>query len=146
MTNVDLEKPLKKLLAESYILMLKTQNYHWNVKGMNFSSLHLMFEAQYTELFTAVDEIAERIQAIGGVSPGTFQEFQKLSSIDSEAVVKGSKEMLTSLVGDHGKVVETAKEVVKVAQECEDDATTDLAVTRTQIHEKHLWMMKSTLE
>ena len=146
MSQNKLEENLKQLLAESYVLMLKTQNYHWNVKGINFQSLHIMFENQYTDLFTAVDEIAERIQSIGACTPGTFQEFQKLSTIDSENVSKGSKEMLVSLIEDHKKLVKTAKKLVQTAQAVTDDATTDLVVTRTQVHEKHLWMMKSTLE
>jgi len=145
MTQNNLSDALKQLLADSYILMLKTQNYHWNVQGGNFHSLHEMFEEQYTDLWGAVDEIAERIRAIGSDAPGTFQQFQKLSSINSEHILTESKHMLSSLIEENKNVVLTAKLVVKSAQKIKDDASTDLAIGRIHVHEKNIWMMQSTL-
>ncbi|QQS44041.1 DNA starvation/stationary phase protection protein [Candidatus Roizmanbacteria bacterium] len=146
MATTELAQPLKNLLADSYILMLKTQNYHWNVTGIHFHALHEMFQTQYEDLFTAVDEIAERLRAIGVKSPGTFDEFRSLSEIDSEDVKKESKEMLVSLKNDHMKLTKTAKKLIEVAQEAKDDPTMDLAIGRLQTHEKHIWMLSSSLE
>lgn len=105
-----------------------------------------MFQTQYEDLFIAVDEIAERLRAIGVKSPGTFDEFQSLSKIDSEHVKKESKEMLVSLKNDHMKLTETAKKLIEVAQVAKDDTTMDLAIKRLQKHEKHIWMLSSSLE
>ncbi len=146
MTTEKLAQPLKNLLADSYILMLKTQNYHWNVTGIHFHALHEMFQTQYEDLFAAVDEIAERLRAIGVKSPGTFTEFQELSTIDSEAVKTDSKGMLVSLKKDHITLTETAKNLIEVAKKAKDDPTVDLAIGRLQTHEKHIWMLSSSLE
>ncbi len=146
MATGQLAKLLKNLLADSYILMLKTQNYHWNVTGIHFHTLHEMFQAQYEDLFDAVDEVAERLRAIGVKAPGTFQEFQSLSTIDSEAVKADSNEMLVSLRNDHVTLSKTAKKLIEVAQKGHDDPTMDLAIKRLQTHEKHIWMLSSSLE
>lgn len=143
--NEKLTQYLTNFLAESYILMLKTQNYHWNVTGLHFHSLHEMFQEQYEDLFEAVDEIAERIRAIGAPSPGTFKEFQSLSKVDSEDVKKKDTEMIKSLAQDHHHVVETGKKVIAEAQKVSDDATMDLAIKRIQTHEKYIWMLESSL-
>ena len=146
MSNVDLSQPLKNLLADSYILMLKTQNYHWNVTGIHFHTLHEMFQSQYEDLFEAVDEIAERLRAIGIKAPGTFKEFQSLSKIDSENIQTDSKKMLASLKKDHIELAQTAKMLISIAQKAKDDPTMDLAIKRLQTHEKHIWMINSSLE
>lgn len=146
MASEELAQPLRTLLSDSYILMLKTQNYHWNVTGIHFHALHAMFQTQYEDLFIAVDEIAERLRAIGVAAPGTFDEFQALSKIDSEQVKTESKEMLISLKKDHIMLTDTAKKLIKAAQAAHDDPTMDLAIGRLQTHEKHIWMLSSSLE
>lgn len=145
MTNQALTQNLKNLLSETYILMLKSQNYHWNVTGGNFHALHVMFQEHYENMFQAVDELAERIRAVGAVSPGTFKQFQSLSQIDSEAVQTKDREMIISLIEDHKRLVETAKKVVEEAQKDQDDATMDMAIERIQTHEKYIWMLQSSL-
>ncbi|MFW5703575.1 MAG: Dps family protein [Patescibacteria group bacterium] len=146
MSQTQLTTYLKDLLADSYIVMLKTQNYHWNVTGLHFHSLHEMFQEQYEDLFEAVDELAERIRAIGSQAPGTFQQFQQLSKIDSEDIKTKDVEMLKSLIGDHKKLVETGRKVIAEAQKENDDATMDMAIKRVQTHDKHIWMLESSLE
>jgi len=146
MTTKELVQPLKNLLADSYILMLKTQNYHWNVTGIHFHTLHAMFQTQYEDLFEAVDEVAERLRAIGVKAPGTFKEFQSLSEIDSEEIKTDSKDMLISLKNDHMKLAATAEKLIDAAQTAKDDPTMDLAIGRLQTHQKHIWMLSSSLE
>lgn len=145
MSKTQLTTYLKDLLADSYILMLKTQNYHWNVTGLHFHSLHEMFQEQYEDLFAAVDELAERIRAIGSEAPGTFLQFQNLSKIDSEQIKTKDIEMLKSLIEDNKKLVETGRKVITEAQKENDDATMDMAIKRVQIHDKHIWMLESSL-
>lgn len=146
MATTELAQPLKNLLADSYILMLKTQNYHWNVTGIHFHTLHEMFQTQYEDLFEAVDEVAERLRAIGVKAPGTFKEFQSLSKIDSEEIKTDSKDMLISLKNDHMKLAATAEKLIDSAQTAKDDPTMDLAIGRLQTHQKHIWMLSSSLE
>jgi len=137
---------LGKLLADSYTLYLKTHNYHWNVTGPMFQTLHLMFEQHYTELALAVDQIAERIRSIGHQAPGSYAAFAKLSSIeDAEGVPKATK-MIKELVKGHETVVRTARKTLSVANEAGDDATADLATQRLQVHEKTSWMLRALLE
>lgn len=145
MKTSSLTENLKTLLADSYVLMLKTQNYHWNVTGMNFSALHAMFQTQYEDLFQAVDVLAERLRAVGAKAPGTFMQFQKLSDINSEETQTKDTDMISSLISDHTKLVKTATALVAEAQEQKDDATMDIAIERIQTHEKYIWMLKSTL-
>ena len=141
-----LAKELSRLLADSYTLYLKTHNFHWNVTGPMFQTLHLMFEQQYTELSMAVDLIAERIRALGVPAPGSYAAFGRLSSVaDTDAVPK-AMEMVKLLVEANETVIRTAREVVTAAEEAGDQATADLGTQRLQIHEKTAWMLRSLLE
>jgi starvation-inducible DNA-binding protein len=137
---------LNKLLADSYILYLKTQNYHWNVTGQMFQSLHLLFENQYQEQAIAVDGIAERIRALGEYAPGSFAAFSKVSSIKEESSIPSTEEMIYNLIHGNEAVVTTAREIVSLADECEDDVTSDLMINRMQVHEKNAWMLRSLIK
>ena len=136
-------KGLSKLLADAYLLYLKTQNYHWNVTGKMFQSLHTLFEKQYQEQAAAIDSIAERIRALGEFAPATFSAFSKVSSIKEESAIPFAEEMIHNLVEGNEAVVTTAREIVSLADECEDDVTSDLMIERMQIHEKNAWMLRS---
>ena len=138
-------KGLNKLLADSYLLYLKTQNYHWNVTGKMFQSLHTLFEEQYLEQAAAIDVVAERIRALGEYAPGSFAAFSKVSSIKEETAIPYADEMIHNLVQGNEAVVTTAREIVALANECEDDVTTDLMIERMQIHEKNAWMLRSLI-
>ena len=137
---------VSRVLADSYSLYLKTHNFHWNVTGPMFNSLHNMFEEQYTELATAVDEIAERIRALGEPAPGSYTEYQKLTAIPEETGNPDANEMLRQLVRDHETVARTAREVFALADEAHDEPTADLLTQRMQLHEKTAWMLRSMLE
>lgn len=136
---------LSHLLADSYVLFLKTHNYHWNVTGPMFPALHTMFEAQYTELFTAVDEIAERIRTLGAFAPGSFHAFNKLSKIKEETGQPTPDEMIRNLVLGQEAVVKTARDIIKIAAEANDEPTIDLLTQRMQVHEKNAWMLRSLI-
>ena len=136
---------LSKLLADSYTLYLKTHNYHWNVKGPMFNTLHLMFEGHYTELAAAVDEIAERIRALGVKAPGSYREFAALTSIDEATGNETAEDMIRQLVVGQEAVVRTAREVFPAADAAHDEPTADLLTQRMQIHEKNAWMLRSML-
>ena len=136
---------LSKLLADSYTLYLKTHNYHWNVTGPMFNTLHVMFEQHYTELATAVDEIAERIRALGVKAPGTYREFAALTSIDEASGNESAEDMIRQLVVGQEAVVRTAREVFPAADAANDEPTADLLTQRMQIHEKNAWMLRSML-
>lgn len=138
-------KGLGHLLADSYTLYLKTHNYHWNVEGPLFNTLHLMFEQQYTELALAVDQIAERIRALGHPAPGSYREFAKLTSIAEEKGVPAAEDMIKSLVKGQEAVVRTARGLVDAADKAGDEPTLDLLTQRMQIHEKNAWMLRSML-
>ncbi len=138
-------KGLSKVLADSYTLYLKTHNYHWNVTGPMFNTLHLMFETQYTELATAVDEIAERIRALGVHAPGSYKAFASLTEIEEETEVPSAEEMIRQLVIGQETVVRTAREVFKIVDKANDEPTADLLTQRMQIHEKNAWMLRSML-
>jgi starvation-inducible DNA-binding protein len=135
-----------KLLADSYTLYLKTHNFHWNVKGPMFSTLHLMFEQQYNELALAVDEIAERIRALGHPAPGTYREFLKLTTIKEPTGVPKALDMIRQLADDQKSVADAARDVIAAADEAGDQATADLATRRVEVHEKNAWMLSSHLE
>ena len=137
---------LSRLLADSYTLYLKTHNYHWNVTGPLFSTLHTMFETQYTELATAVDEIAERIRALGFPAPGSYRRFAELTSIEEEVSVPDAEEMIRQLVIGQETVVRTAREIFPIVDRVNDEPTADLLTQRMQIHEKNAWMLRSMLE
>ena len=136
---------LSKLLADSYSLYLKTHNYHWNVEGPMFNTLHLMFEQHYTELATAVDEIAERIRALGVKAPGSYSAFDGLTSIDEASGDEPAEEMIRQLVIGQETVARTAREAIKAAEAASDEPTADLLTQRMQIHEKNAWMLRSML-
>jgi len=137
---------LSKLLADTYTLYLKTHNFHWNVKGPMFQTLHIMFEQQYTELALAVDVIAERIRALGSAAPGTYSQFAALSSIKEPDGVPEAQEMIRQLVQDQEAVTRTARAMFKDVDAASDEPTADLLTQRMQIHEKTAWMLRSLLE
>jgi starvation-inducible DNA-binding protein len=137
---------LSRLLADTYTLYLKTHNYHWNVTGPWFNTLHLMFETQYTELALAVDAIAERIRALGEPAPGSYKAYAKLTQIPEEEGVPGAEAMLRNLVAGQEQVVRTAREVFPIAEAANDQPTADLLTQRMQTHEKTAWMLRSMLE
>jgi starvation-inducible DNA-binding protein len=137
---------LARLLADSYTLYLKTHNFHWNVTGPSFSTLHTMFETQYTELALAVDEIAERIRALGVYAPGSYRQFGALTSIKEETEVPTAKEMIRLLVEGQEAVVRTARSIFPVADAAGDEPTADLLTQRMQTHEKNAWMLRSMLD
>lgn len=134
---------LKRLLADSYTLYLQTHNFHWNVTGPQFRELHLMFEEHYTELATAVDDIAERIRTLGVAAPGTYQDFAQLSSIKEVAGVPEAGEMVDLLTKGHEQVVKTSRDVLKAAQAADDESTAALVSDRMRIHEKTAWMLRA---
>jgi starvation-inducible DNA-binding protein len=136
---------LSRLLADSYTLYLKTHNYHWNVEGPLFNTLHLMFEGHYTELATAVDEIAERIRALGVKAPGSYAAFADLASIREATGEESAEEMIRELVRGQEAVVRTAREAFKAADAANDEPSADLLTQRMQIHEKNAWMLRSML-
>ncbi|HEU4597076.1 MAG TPA: Dps family protein [Pyrinomonadaceae bacterium] len=136
---------LSRLLADTYTLYLKTHNYHWNVTGPMFQTLHLMFEQQYNELAPAVDLIAERIRALGFPAPATYKQFVALSSIKEEEGVPTADEMIRKLVEGQEAVVRTARSVFAIADDANDQPTADLLTERMQVHEKTAWMLRSLL-
>ena len=137
---------LGRLLADSYSLYLQTHNFHWNVTGPMFQTLHVMFEAQYTELAIAVDLVAERIRALGFPAPATYSEFARLTSITEVTGVPKADEMIRLLVDGQETVVRTARSLFPVAERASDEATADLLTQRIQLHEKTAWMLRSLLE
>lgn len=136
---------LSKLLADTYTLYLKTHNFHWNVTGPMFQTLHLMFETQYNELALAVDLIAERIRALGFPAPGTYREFAQLSSIKEEEDVPNAQDMIRLLVEGQEAVARTARSIFPIVDKAGDEPTADLLTQRMQIHEKTAWMLRSLL-
>ena len=136
---------LSRLLADTYTLYLKTHNYHWNVTGPMFNTLHLMFEAQYTELALAVDQIAERIRALGYPAPGSYAQYSRLSVIRESETVPAAKDMIADLVKGQEAVIRTARKVFPAAEAASDEPTADLLTQRMQIHEKTAWMLRSLL-
>lgn len=136
---------LAKVLADSYTLYLKTHNYHWNVTGPRFRELHLMFEEQYTELATAVDEIAERIRTLGEFAPGSYAEFGELSRIKEARGPLPAEDMVRDLVLANETLVRTIREVLPLAQDAGDESTASLLADRMVVHEKTAWMLRSAL-
>ena len=137
---------LAKVLADSYTLYLKTHKFHWNVEGPMFRTLHLMFEEQYTELATAVDEIAERIRALGFPAPGSYSEFAALTSIKECNGKTDALTMIQELVDGQETVVRTCRALFPAVDEANDEPTADLLTTRMQTHEKTAWMLRARLE
>lgn len=144
--RVKIAEGLSRLLADSYTLYLKTHNFHWNVTGPMFQTLHLMFETQYTELALAVDLIAERIRSLGVAAPGTYKEFAKLTSIPEPEGVPSATEMIRQLVEGQEAVVKTARSLFTRVEKAGDEVSADLLTQRMQLHEKNAWMLRSLLE
>lgn len=136
---------LARLLADTYSLYLKTHNFHWNVTGPMFNTLHLMFEGQYTELATAVDMIAERIRSLGFPAPGSYSAYAALSSIPEAEGVPAAEDMIRQLAEGQEAVVRTAREIFPAAEAANDESTADLLTQRMQLHEKTAWMLRSML-
>ncbi len=136
---------LSRLLADTYTLYLQTHNFHWNVTGPMFQTLHVMFETHYTELAIAVDDLAERIRSLGAPAPGTYREFVALASIEETRGVPSADDMIRTLVGSHEAVIRTARSVFPLAEAGGDEATCDLLTQRLQIHEKTAWMLRSLM-
>lgn len=143
--RIEIAEGLSRLLADTYTLYLKTHNFHWNVTGPLFNTLHTMFEQQYTELALAVDEIAERIRALGVPSPGSYAQFGRLTSMQEEEGVPSANEMIAQLMADQELVVRTARSVFPVAEAAHDEPTVDLLTQRMQVHEKTAWMLRSMI-
>lgn len=137
---------LSKVLADTYTLYLKTHNFHWNVTGPMFQTLHLMFEQHYNELALAVDLVAERIRALGFPAPGTYRQFSALSSIKEDDGIPKAEDMIRRLVEGHETVARTARTAFTLADEANDQPTCDLLTQRMQLHEKTAWMLRSLLE
>lgn len=137
---------LARFLADTYTLYLKTHNYHWNVTGKMFQTLHLMFEAQYNELALAVDLVAERIRALGERAPGSYAEYSKLATIKEETGTPSAETMVANLVAAHETVIRIAREIMPMADEVHDEVTSDLLTQRMQVHEKTAWMLRSLLQ
>ncbi|MEL7296167.1 MAG: Dps family protein [Pseudomonadota bacterium] len=136
---------LSRLLADSYTTYLKTHNFHWNVTGPMFATLHTLFETQYTELAVAVDEIAERIRALGIPAPGSYKAFSELSVIPEETGTPKAADMIRQLVEAQEAIARTAREVMPLAEAASDEPTADLLTQRMQAHEKNAWMLRSLL-
>jgi len=134
------------LLANSYTLYLKTHNYHWNVTGPMFNTLHLMFEQQYTELAAAVDQIAERIRALGAFAPGSYTEYARLTSIPEDETVPNAETMIKNLVAGQETLARQARDVMATVGESRDEPTADLLTQRMQVHEKNAWMLRSLIQ
>lgn len=136
---------LSRLLADSYTLYTKTHGYHWNVTGPMFTTLHTLFEQEYTELALAVDEIAERIRAVGEIAPGSYSQFTKLATVKEAKDVPKAEDMVRELVEDQQLIVKSAKKVIEAAEAAGDNASADLGVRRIEVHQKNAWMLRSHL-
>ncbi|MDF1758619.1 MAG: DNA starvation/stationary phase protection protein [Legionellaceae bacterium] len=144
MTN-SISSSLKIALADSYVLFLKTQNFHWNVTGPNFKSLHQMFEEQYNDLFAAIDLIAERIRAIGDKAPGSFSEYNNLTNINEAEAEISASVMVKELANDQKIIINTLLSSLKEAQNIGDEVTAGIVTDRIEVHEKNAWMLNSSL-
>lgn len=142
----DIAKGLSMLLADEYTLYLKTHNYHWNVTGPMFNTLHKMLEEQYLELAPAIDDIAERIRTLGEYAPGSYKEFAELSSIEEASGKEDAEAMIREIVLAREAVVRTARKLLPTADDADDEPTADLLTQRMQVHEKTAWMMRSLLQ
>lgn len=145
-TTTTVVQGLNQLLAETYVVYLKTQNFHWNVTGPMFYSYHLLFESQYKELALAIDELAERIRALGSFAPGSFVAYEKLSKIKEETNLPKALHMISLLSANNKMIIETIKKVLPSAEAAGDEGTADLLIKRLGIHEKSVWMLESHLE
>lgn len=145
MVNKIITENLKEVLADSYILYLKTQNYHWNVTGHHFKSLHLMFEEQYKDLFLAVDLLAERIRALGEKAPGTFKTYSKFTNIKEGDENLDADSMVKDLANDQKIIVNTLNKTLKAAHKANDEVTVGMITDRIELHQKNAWMLESSL-
>lgn len=145
-TRERIREGLSHLLADTYTLYLKTHNYHWNVTGPMFQTLHLMFEAQYNELALAVDLIAERIRALGAKAPGSYREFARLTNITEDDGERNATDMIRDLLAGQEAVVRTARKLFPTVADANDEPTADLLTQRMQVHEKTAWMLRSLLD
>jgi starvation-inducible DNA-binding protein len=139
-------KGLSRLLADTYVVYLKTHNFHWNVEGPMFQTLHQMFMAQYTETWNAIDLVAERIRSLGHYAPGTYKEYLALASIAETPGVPKARQMVKALIAGQEAVVKTARSVLPLAERADDQPTLDLLTQRMQVHEKNAWMLRSLLK
>jgi len=139
-------KGLSRLLADTYVLYLKTHNFHWNVEGPMFQTLHQMFMEQYTETWNAVDLVAERIRSLGHYAPGTYKEYLGLASINETPGVPKAAQMVKALIAGQEAVVRTARSLLPLAERADDQPTLDLLTQRMQVHEKNAWMLRSLLK
>jgi starvation-inducible DNA-binding protein len=137
---------LSRLLADTYVVYLKTHNFHWNVEGPMFQTLHQMFMDQYTETWNAIDLVAERIRSLGHYAPGTYTEYNKLARIKETPGVPKAEQMVRLLIEGQEAIVKTAREVLPIAEKADDQPTLDLLTQRMQIHEKNAWMLRSLLK
>jgi len=135
---------VKRLMADTYTLYLKTHGYHWNVEGPHFQQLHMQFMEQYTEMWTAVDDLAERIRALGYYAPVSYSAMQALSTIEEETQQPDWQGMVANLARGHEQVAKTAREVLRIAEDAHDDATADVVTPRITLHEKTAWMLRAT--
>jgi len=142
----EIAEALSRVLADSYILYLKTHNFHWNVTGPMFQTLHTMFMTQYTELWNALDLIAERIRSLGYPAPGSYKRYVALSSIQEEEGVPHAQDMIRQLVAGQEAVARTARAAFRVAEAADDQPSADLLTQRMEVHEKNAWMLRSLLE
>lgn len=142
----EVAEGLSRMLADTYTLYLKTHNFHWNVTGPMFQTLHLMFMTQYNESWLAVDLIAERIRALGFPAPGSYAQFAALTSISDSVGTPKAHEMIEQLVAGQETVVRTAREILPIAEQAGDQPTVDLLSARMQVHEQNAWMLRSLLE
>lgn len=145
--RAEVAEKMSTFLASTYTLYMKSLYYHWNVTGRSFHSLHELFEGQYQDLHTAGDEIAERIRALGHFTPGTYREFAKMSAIEEDAALPTkASEMIENLLRDNETLSKEAREVLKVAEEAEDEVTVDMMVERMSVHDEAAWMLRSSIE
>lgn len=150
--HIGLEESVRKqiahkmnlLLADTYVLYTKTQNFHWNVVDHNFYSLHQFFEEQYKELAEAIDEIAERIRMLGEHTQGSLKQFLEMTSIKESATPRHSHEMIKELIKDHDSMIRFLREMIELATKLQDEGTADLLIQRLRAHEKHMWMLHSS--
>jgi starvation-inducible DNA-binding protein len=137
---------LSRLLADTYTVYLKTHNFHWNVEGPMFQTLHILFMEQYTEAWNAIDLIAERIRSLGHYAPGTYKQYQKLASIKETEGIPKARKMMELLIEGQEAIVRTARSVLPIADKANDEPTLDLLTQRMQIHEKNAWILRSLLQ
>lgn len=140
-----LAEGLERILADTYLLMAKTHGFHWNVTGPQFASLHELFEKQYKDLFEAVDEVAERMRALGYYAPAGFSQFRQLATLEEESGIPAAQDMLRQLAADHDSMARSCRELINVCDETDDSVTEDLLNARIAVHEKSAWMLRASL-